>query len=81
MSGDIKMSGDIVDLLRLHGNVWCMNGCHIVGHPAADEIERLRTLIAKVDRMLLSYGDNGVIYPEEAEIIAAVEQEARSGNR
>jgi hypothetical protein len=58
-----------------------MNGCHIVGHPAADEIERLRTLIAKVDRMLLSYGDNGVIYPEEAEIIAAVEQEARSGNR
>ena len=41
------MSGDIVYLLRLHGNIWCMNGCHAVGHPAADEVERLR---AEVER-------------------------------
>ncbi len=45
----------------------------------ANEIARLRQLIISVAPLLSSYGDGGVIYPDEAQIIAAVQQEARRG--
>jgi hypothetical protein len=46
-----EVNGDIVDLLRLHGNIWCINGCHIVGDLAADEIERLRAVLDAIDNL------------------------------
>jgi len=40
------MTDDIVKRLRLLGSIYCPYGCDEEGHPAADEIERLR---AEVD--------------------------------
>ncbi len=43
------------------------------------KVERLRALIASAATLLSSFCDGVVIYPDEAQIIAAIQQEARRG--
>jgi hypothetical protein len=72
------MTDDIVTRLQDHPHT-LVDCCTCVRCEAAAEIERLRQLIGSVAPLLSSYGDGGVIYPDEAQIIAAVQQEARRG--
>jgi hypothetical protein len=65
VSGD-EVSGDIVWRLRVLGDCLCTNGCHVVGHPAADEIERLRA-----HNLALSETSIGELFDENKRLRAA----------
>lgn len=63
---DKKAEANYEELIRLR----------IVNATLHDEIERLRTMIRQIAPILSSYGDGGVVYEDEAALIAEIQKEA-----
>lgn len=52
---------------------------HPLCEEAVNEINRLRSIIKQAAHLLTSYGDGGVIMPDEQAVIDMVQKEARRG--